>query len=74
MKEREQIFLDAEAALAEKRVTESNLTAEAKALAGVNHQIVEADKLYAEQTRERSNKRNAEVLRCAQDDNINWQR
>jgi DNA repair exonuclease SbcCD ATPase subunit len=60
-KECAQIFLDIEAALAEKRLAESNLTAEAKALANVNHQIAEADKQYAEQTRERSNKRNAEV-------------
>ena len=60
-KECAQIFLDVEAALAEKRLAESNLTAEAKALADINHQIVEADKQYAEQTRERSNKRNAEV-------------
>jgi chromosome segregation ATPase len=64
-KERAQIFLDAEAALAEKRLAETNLTAEAKALADVNHQIVQADKQYAEQTRERSNKRNAEVQRLS---------
>jgi DNA repair exonuclease SbcCD ATPase subunit len=62
-KERAQIFLDVEAALAEKRLQETNLTAEAKALADNNHQIVEADKQYAEQTRERSIKRNAEVQR-----------
>jgi hypothetical protein len=60
-KERSQIFLDAEAALAEKRLQESTLTEEAKALDDVNHHIVEADKEYAEQTRERSNKRNADV-------------
>ena len=64
-KERAQIFLDVEAALAEKRLAESNLTAEAKALADVNHQIVEADKQYAEQTRERSNRRNSEVQRLS---------
>ena len=65
VKERAQIFLDVEGALAENRFQESNLTAEAKALADNNHLIVEADKEYAEQTRERSNKRNAEVQRLS---------
>lgn len=65
VKERVQIFLDVEGALAEKRLQESNLTAEAKALADNNHLIVEADKEYAEQTRERSIKRNAEVQRLS---------
>ncbi len=65
VKERTQIFLDVEGALAENRLQESNLTAEAKALADNNHLIVEADKEYAEQTRERSNKRNAEVQRLS---------
>ena len=60
-KERAQIFLDVEGALAQKRLAESNLTEEAKSLADNNHKIVEADKEYAEQTRERNNKRNAEV-------------
>jgi chromosome segregation ATPase len=64
-KERTQIFLDLEGALAEKRLQESNLTEEAKALADNNHRIVEADKEYAEQTRERSVKRNAEVQRLS---------
>ena len=64
-KTRAQIFLDVEAALADNRLKENNLTAEAKALAGVNHQIVEADKAYAETTRERSNKRNSEVQRLS---------
>ncbi len=63
VKERSQVFLDVEGALAEKRLQESNLTEEAKALADTNHQIVETDKQYAEQTRELSNKRNAEVQR-----------
>ncbi|HLN89934.1 MAG TPA: hypothetical protein VK253_07700 [Candidatus Binatia bacterium] len=65
VKEYTQIFLDVEAALAQNRLAESNLTDEAKALADVNHQIVEADKQYAEATRERSNKRNAEVQRLS---------
>jgi hypothetical protein len=62
-KERAQIFLDVEGALAENRLQESNLTGEAKALADNNHLIVEADKEYAEKTRALSNKRNAEVQR-----------
>jgi len=65
VKERAQIFLDVEGALAENRLQESNLTAEAKALADNNHLIVEADKEYAEQTRERNNKRNVEVQRLS---------
>ena len=64
-KERAQIFLDVEGALAQNRLSESNLTEEAKALADNNHKIVEADKEYAEQTRERSNKRNTEVQRLS---------
>ncbi len=64
-KERAQIFLDVEGALAQDRLAESDLTEEAKALADNNHKIVEADKEYAEQTRERSNKRNAEVQRLS---------
>lgn len=63
VKERSQVFLDVEAALAENRLQESNLTGEAKALADTNHLIVETDKEYAEKTRELSNKRNAEVQR-----------
>ena len=64
-KERTQIFLDVEAALAQNRLAESTISEEAKALADNNHKIVEADKEYAEQTRERSNKRNAEVQRLS---------
>jgi hypothetical protein len=64
-KERTQIFLDTEASLAQKRLEENNLSEEAKALAETNHQIVEADKQYAEQTRERSIKRNSEVQRLS---------
>ena len=52
VKERAQIFLDIESQLAERRLQESNLTDEAKALADTNHLIVEADKEYAEKTRE----------------------
>ena len=64
-KERIQAFLDIEGALAESRLKESNLTAEAKALAENNHLMVEADQEYAEKTRENSNKRNAEVQRLS---------
>lgn len=64
-KERIQAFLDIEGELAESRLQESNLTAEAKALAENNHLIVEADQEYAEKTRENSNKRNAEVQRLS---------
>jgi hypothetical protein len=64
-KEQTQIFLDVEATLAENRIKENNLTEEAKALADVNHKIVEADKIYAETTREQSNKRNSEVQRLS---------
>ena len=64
-KERAQIFLDVEAALAEKRLQESNLTDEATALAENNHLIVESDKQYAEKTRELSFKRNSDVQRIS---------
>jgi hypothetical protein len=60
-KERVQIFLDVEGALAQDRIAESNVTEEAKALAENNHRIVEADKAYAEKTRELSNRRNTEI-------------
>ena len=62
-KERTQIFLDVEGSLAEKRLQESNLSGEAKALADNNHLLVETDKEYAEKTRELSFKRNADVQR-----------
>jgi len=62
-KERAQIFLDIESALAQDRIAESNLTEEAKALAENNHRIVEADKMYAEKTRELNNRRNTEIQR-----------
>jgi hypothetical protein len=64
-KEQKQIFLDVEAALADNRIKENNLTEEAKALEDVNHKIVEADKVYAENTREQSNKRNSDVQRLS---------
>jgi hypothetical protein len=63
VKERSQIFLDVEGALAEKRLQESNLTGEAKELSDNNHLLVETDKEYAEKTRELSHKRNFDVQR-----------
>jgi len=67
VKERTQIFLDVEGALAEKRVQESSLDGEAKELADNNHMLVETDKEYAEKTRQLSNKRNADVQRLSTD-------
>jgi len=67
VKERTQIFLDVEGALAEKRVQESSLDGEAKELADNNHLLVETDKEYAEKTRQLSNKRNADVQRLSTD-------
>jgi hypothetical protein len=64
-KERSQSLLDIEAALAENRLKENSLTSEAKALADVNHKIAEVDKQYAENTRDRSNKRNTEVQKLS---------
>jgi chromosome segregation ATPase len=60
-KERTQIFLDVEGTLVQKKLLESNLTEEAKTLADVNHKIVEADKKYAEKTREINDRRNSQV-------------
>ncbi|MGA3111129.1 MAG: hypothetical protein ABSE15_03755 [Candidatus Bathyarchaeia archaeon] len=65
IKEREQIFLDVEAALAEKRIQESSLTGEAKELVDNNHLLGETDREYAEKNRELSNKRNADVQRLS---------
>jgi chromosome segregation ATPase len=60
-KETTQALLDVEAALAENRLQEAEVSKEAQALADNNHAIVEADREYAEQTRTLSNKRNSEV-------------
>lgn len=64
-KERDQIFADVEAALAENRLAESTLTEEAKSLEENNHKITDADREYAEKTREISNKRNLELQRLS---------
>jgi hypothetical protein len=65
VKERSQIFLDVEGALAECRIQEGSLTGEAKELADNNHLLVETDKEYAEKTRQLSFKRNADVQRLS---------
>jgi cytochrome c556 len=64
-KERRQIFKEVEDALSENKLAESSLTAEAKALADNNHEIVEADREYARKTRDLSNKRNSELQRLS---------
>lgn len=66
-KERSQIFLDVEGALADCRIQESSLTGEAKELADNNHLLVETDKDYAEKTRQLSFKRNADVQRLSEE-------
>jgi hypothetical protein len=60
-------FADVEAALAEDRLAESTLTQEAKALEENNHKTADADKEYAEKTRELSNKRNTEIQKLSTD-------
>jgi predicted mannosyl-3-phosphoglycerate phosphatase (HAD superfamily) len=60
-KETSQIVLDVEAALAEDRIQEDTVNQQANALAENNHKIVEADKDYAEKSRELSTTRNTEV-------------
>ena len=64
-KESTQIFLDIEAALAERRLAESTLTGEAKEMADNNHLLLETDREYAEKTREISAKRNSDVQRLS---------
>jgi hypothetical protein len=63
VKAQNQIMQIIQATLAEKRIQESTLTDEAKALVETNHKMVEADKQYAEQTRALSTKRNTDVQR-----------
>ena len=67
VKDRTQILLDVEGALAEKRIQESSLDGEAKELVDNNHLLVETDKEYAEKTRQLSNKRNADVQRLSKE-------
>jgi DNA repair exonuclease SbcCD ATPase subunit len=64
-KTKTQIFQDITDALAQSKLSESNLSAEAKALIDNNHNIAEADKEYAEKTRDLSNHRNSEITRLS---------
>jgi hypothetical protein len=63
--ERTQIFQDVIAALTENRLAEATLSNEAKLLEDVNHKIADADKQYAETTREMNNKRNCEIQKLS---------
>jgi hypothetical protein len=63
--ERTQIFQDVIAALTENRLAEATLSSEAKLLEDVNHKLADADKQYAEQTREMNNKRNCEIQKLS---------
>ncbi|MGE5554775.1 MAG: hypothetical protein ACM3UY_00725 [Methanocella sp.] len=63
--ERTQIFSDVTAALTEIKLAESSLNEEAKALEENNHKIADADREYAEKTREINNKRNSEIQRLS---------
>ena len=65
VKERTQIFLDIEAALAERRLAESNLSGGAKELQDINHKLTDSDRDYARQNRALSDKRNADVQRLS---------
>jgi len=65
VKETTQIFLDVEAALAERRLAESNLSGGAKELQDINHQLTDSDRDYAQQNRALSDKRNADVQRLS---------
>jgi len=63
--ERAHIFSDVTAALTEIKLAESSLSEEAKALEENNHKIADADREYAEKTREINNKRNSEIQRLS---------
>lgn len=63
LKERDQIFEDVQAALAEYKVQELAINAKEKALADNNHLILEADRDYAEKSSELRNSRTAEIRR-----------
>jgi len=62
-KDRSQILLDVESALARIRMEESNLIQDEKALAENNRLLEEADEEYAEKTKAISSKRDSEVER-----------
>jgi hypothetical protein len=61
VKDRSQIFIAVEGALAEKRLKEASLEEAAKALSQGNHLLVQLDVEYAAQTRTLSQKRNSEI-------------
>lgn len=63
VKEHTQILLDIEAALAEKRLAESNLSGGAKELQDINNQLTNSDRDYAQKNRELNNKRNSDIQR-----------
>jgi hypothetical protein len=64
-KDRSQILLAVESALAQKKVEESNIGSVAKALADNNHLLVETDKEYAEKARELTLKCDSETKRLS---------
>ena len=63
VKERSQIFTDAERELAERRLKEAALEEAAKALSENNHVLVQIDEEYAAKTRENGVKRNTDIER-----------
>jgi hypothetical protein len=62
-RERAQILLDIERALAEKRIQETDQSGDVKALHENNHLLGDMDAEYATKNRDLSNKRNADVQR-----------
>jgi len=62
-RERAQILLDVERALAEKRIQETDQSGDVKALHENNHLLGDMDAEYATKNRDLSNKRNADVQR-----------
>ncbi len=63
VKERSQIFTDAERELAERRLKEAALEEAAKTLSENNHVLVQIDEEYAAKTRENGVKRNTDIER-----------
>ena len=63
VKDRSQILLDVESALAQKRLEESNLSEDEQALSDDNKLFEETAKDYAEKTKELNSKRDSEVER-----------
>ena len=63
VKDRSQILLDVESVLAQKRLEESNLSEDEKALADNSQLLEESYKEHAEKTKELSSKRDSEVER-----------